>query len=194
MNVPVPSAEDVARVVAGLDGAQPRAGTTTILAIDGRSGAGKTTLAGAVAATLGAPVVTTEFMYPGWNGLEAGVDVLLTELLEPLAAGRPVLVPQWDYARGGWGTPLQVEPAPIMVVEGVGTGARRIAPYVSLLVWVQLDDETRRTRAFARDAEIYRPHWERWADQEDAMLRRERTIERADVVVTPQEAGRTRCT
>ena len=52
------------------------------------------------------------------------------------------------------------------------------------LVWLELEAPARRARALARDADVYRPHWERWAQQEDSLLARERTWERADLLVT----------
>ena len=42
----------------------------------------------------------------------------------------------------------------------------------------------RKKRALDRDGETFAPHWDAWAAQEDAMLARERTPERADIVVT----------
>jgi hypothetical protein len=36
----------------------------------------------------------------------------------------------------------------------------------------------------ARDGEVFAPHWQRWADQEDALFTADRTQERADLVVT----------
>jgi len=173
----------VARVRGALDVAPPRAGATKVLAVDGRSGAGKSTVAAELAGALGAPVVDLEYVYPGWDGLEAGIDLLVSDVLRPLAAGDTAQVPRWDYAADGWGAPLAVPPGEVVVVEGVGAGDRRAAPFVSVLVWVELDDATRHARAIARDAEVYRPHWERWAAQERAMLARERTAARADVVV-----------
>ena len=38
-------------------------------------------------------------------------------------------------------------------------------------------------RGIARDGEAYRPHWERWARQEDALFAADRTRDRADVVL-----------
>jgi uridine kinase len=162
-----------------LAAAPPRAGATRVLAIDGRAGAGKTTLAGALAARLGAPIVDLELIYPGWDGLEAGIALLVSDVLEPFAAGRPARVPRYDWARGGFGEPWLLEPPPLAIVEGVGAGATAVEPFTSLLVWVELDAATRRERALARDGELFRPHWERWAAQEDALLARERTPERA---------------
>lgn len=173
----------VGRVADELLARPPRAGSARVLAIDGRSGAGKSTFGQAVAARLAAPLVQMEFLYPGWDGLEAGIGILVDEVLIPVSQGRPASVPQWDYAAGTWGEPVALAPAAAVVVEGVGCGDRRAAAFASLLVWLELDAASRRARALARDAEMYRPHWDSWARQEDALLARERTWERADLVV-----------
>ncbi|MFD0689732.1 dephospho-CoA kinase [Actinomadura fibrosa] len=171
-------------LAARLRAAEPRAGATRVLAVDGRSGAGKSTLAEAVAAELAAPVVHLEDLYGGWDGLAGGVDRLVAEVLAPIAAGRRALVPRYDWHAGRWAGPVPLDPPAELVVEGVGAGSRRAAAYASLLVWVEAPDDVRRRRALARDGDTYLPHWDRWAAQEDDLLARERTAERADVVVT----------
>ena len=168
--------------------APPRAGATRVVLVDGRSGAGKTALGAALGLALAAPVVSLEELYPGWDGLEAGVELLCAEVLEPLAAGRPVLVPRYVWAAGRFGEPWELRVGPFVVVEGAGCGAARAAARGSLLVWLELDAARRRERAFARDGGMYRPHWERWAAQEAAQLGRERTSERADVVLDTRAA------
>ena len=168
--------------------APPRAGATRVVLVDGRSGAGKTRLAAELAAGLEAPVVELEFLYPGWDGLEAGVTLLVDEVLAPLAAGERVLVPRWDWRRRRYVEPWELPPSPLVVIEGVGAGARASAAYGSLLVWVDAASEVRRKRALARDGTLYVGQWERWAAQEEAHLARERTPERADLVVDTTEA------
>ena len=83
-----------------LQGAPARAGRTRVLAIDGRSGAGKTRLAAELSTELGAAVVSLEDFYSGWDGLDRGIGVLVSEVLEPLAAGRTVRVPPAAWVRG----------------------------------------------------------------------------------------------
>jgi uridine kinase len=163
--------------------APPRAGRTRVLAIDGRSGAGKTYLAAALARELEAPVVTLEDLYGGWDGLERGIGLLVSAVLEPLAAGRPVRVPRYDWVAGQWAEPVPLDPPELLIVEGVGAGARRAAAFESVLVWLESAAAVRKKRALERDGEVFAPHWERWAAQEDAMLARERTPERADMVI-----------
>ena len=172
-----------AEIRAALLAAAPRAGRTRVVAIDGRSGAGKTRLAGLLAGELGAPMVSLEDLYGGWDGLERGIDRLVSEVLEPFAAGRAARVPRYDWAAGSWAEPLPLEPPDVLIVEGVGAGARRAARFESLLAWLEAPAYVRKKRALDRDGETFAPYWDMWAAQEDAMLARERTPERAGLVI-----------
>ena len=78
--------------------------------------------------------------------------------------------------------------APVLVVEGCGVGVRATAPYLSLLVWMDAPHDERMRRGIARDPG-YRPHWERWARQEQAMYDAEQTRERADLRVDGDPVG-----
>jgi cytidylate kinase len=153
-----------------------------VLAVDGRSGAGKSSLAAALSGELGVPVVSLEDLYGGWDGLEHGIDLLVSEVLEPLAAGRDARVPRYDWVRQVWLEPTRLG-VPELIVEGVGAGARRAAAFESLVVWLEAPPSVRKKRALDRDGEVFAPHWDQWAAQEDAMLARERTPERADMVI-----------
>ncbi len=171
------------RIGTALREVSPRAGRTRVVAIDGRSGTGKTRLAAELSAWLAAPVVSLEDLYGGWDGLERGIGVLVSEVLEPLAAKRTVRVPRYDWAERAWAGPTVLEPPEVLIVEGVGAGARRAAAYESLLVWLEAPAAVRKQRALDRDGETFAPYWDMWAAQEDAMLARERTPERADLVL-----------
>ncbi len=174
---------EVASVVRLARSRAPAAGRTRVIAVDGRSGAGKTSLATALQAALSAPVVALEDLYGGWDGLERGVDVLVSEVLMPIAHGRAARVPRYDWVAAGWSTPWRLEPPLVLVVEGVGAGARRAAAYESLLIWTEAATSVRKKRALDRDGDTFAPHWDAWAAQEDAMLLREATPQRADVLI-----------
>jgi len=154
-----------------------------VIAIDGRSGSGKTSLAARLRAELAAPVVALEDLYGGWDGLERGIDLLVSAVLEPLSAGRPSRVPRYDWVAAAWGTPWVLEPPEVLIVEGVGAGARRAAAHESLVIWMEAAESVRKKRALDRDRQTFAPYWDMWAGQEEAMLRREGTPGRADIVV-----------
>jgi uridine kinase len=172
------------RLAAALHAAPARAGITRILAIDGRAGAGKSTIANEVAVLLGAQMVRLEDLYGGWDGLDRGVDLLVSAVLRPLAAGRTAYVPHYDWVSQTWGEPTPLPPPEFLVIEGVGAGARRAARYESVVAWVEVPTVVRKKRAMRRDGETFAPHWRQWARQEDEMLSREGTPDRADMVVT----------
>lgn len=141
------------------------------IVIDGRSGAGKTTLAALVAAR--APdvqIVALDMIYPGWDGLRAGADAALDRVLAPHARGEAGTWQAWDWSAdrpGGWS---EVDPARPLLVEGAGILTRRSAQLAHVPVWVEAPDVDRRVRALARDGETYVPHWDGWAAQEEKHL------------------------
>ncbi len=175
--------------LAGLAAAAPAlAGTTRVVAVDGRSGAGKTALARALARALrgtGAAVrvLHLDDVYPGWDGLRAGVDELCGSVLAPLAQGRPAAYRRWSWVRSRYAGTAEVAPAPLLLVEGVGAAARCARPYLGLGVWLEAPAAVRRARALARDGAAYAPHWERWAAQEEDLLASEGARAAADVVL-----------
>jgi uridine kinase len=178
-----PSDGTAAAVLDLVLGRPPTLGAGRLLSVDGPSGSGKTTLAERVAALApGARVVHVDDLVHGWDGLPE-VSAHLAELLRPLAAGRPGSFPRYDWVAGRPGGTVSVQPAALVVVEGVGSGSRSIADLVTALVWVEADPAVRMARGFERDGEAYRPHWERWAAAEDAHFGRHGTRERADLVV-----------
>ncbi|GAB3257692.1 nucleoside/nucleotide kinase family protein [Kineosporia babensis] len=162
--------------------------TATVIALDGPSGAGKTTLADQVAAELGdtAAVVRMEDLYPGWDGLEAATHRLADEVLPPLLRGQEAVFTRWDWTEDRYGQIRDVVPSKLVtIVEGVGSGTLAAASSISALVFVNAPEQVRHARAMARDGEGYRPHWERWAAQERRYFARERPQERADLQLLP---------
>lgn len=175
---------DVEQVAGLVRSRAPSAGSTLVMAVDGPSGSGKTTLAAAVSEALGGvPVVHMDDVYPGWDGLEDAVPRLLEWVLEPLAAGLPARYRRYDWDRNEYAEWHDVPASPVVVVEGVASGARACSRYLSVLVWVDATRHVRFSRGIARDGEGFRPHWERWAVQEDRHFAIEGTRGRADVHV-----------
>jgi uridine kinase len=172
-------------LAAAVAASPPRLGRIRLVCVDGRAGAGKTTLAAKLAAAYdgSAAIAHLEDLYEGWAGLPTVADRVRDELLPPLAAGRSASIPRWDWIAGRRGAPLTVPVADALILEGVGSYSRSYDEYVSLVVWVDAPDDVRKTRALDRDGDVFAPYWDQWAADEERVLAREGTRERADVVV-----------
>lgn len=163
--------------------AQPaRLGSSRLVCIDGPAGSGKTTLADQVAELSGAPVVHLDDLYAGWEGL-LEVDRPVLDLLGPLAEDRTGHYHRFDWTAYEYRETRAVEPAPLLVLEGVGAGNRGWRGLVSTLVWVEAPEEARRARGLARDGEQVRDRWEQWMGDEARLFARERTRAAADLVL-----------
>ena len=159
-------------------------GDGRLVCIDGPAGSGKTTLAEVVAQGFGgtAHVVHMDDLYPGWSGLPL-VDDQLDGLLTPLGEGRAGSYRRYDWLAGELTETVTVAPVPLLVLEGVGSGASRFADLQTVLVWIEAPHDLRMSRGIERDGEAFAPHWEQWAADEQVLFAQEGTRERADLVV-----------
>jgi len=179
--------EHVLAVVSRALAARPRCGPVVVVAIDGPSGAGKTTLARAVQPELEptgpVAVVHMDHLYPGWDGLAQAPELLTTQVLEPLSRGEQAAYRLWSWVRDAWAGTREVPQCRFLVVEGCGSSVQPAGSYAAVSVFVDADVALRRRRGIDRDGEAYRPKWQRWADQETALFAADATRERADLVL-----------
>lgn len=161
--------------------APPSCGPVHVIAIDGRSGSGKTSLAREIAAEWGAQVVSMDSIYPGWTGLAEATPLLLDHVLEPLARGEAATVPTWDWLADRPGPVLPLEVTDRLVVEGCGSTVGAASHHAGTRVWLDGPARVRRERAIARDGVLFEEHWEMWAEQEAMVFSEDRTRERANL-------------
>ena len=168
-------------------GRAPAGAQRAVVLIDGRSGSGKSVAAGQVAAELGAAVLSLEDLYPGWDGLAAGSAAVPGALQS--GRYRP-----YDWQLGRFADQERTLPRGPLVIEGCGaltaenlSAAHRWAaehrlPGGAWAVWLDVPAVRRKSRALAREGEIFAPHWDQWAAQEEAHFQRHRPWELADHV------------
>ena len=156
------------------------------MCIDGPAGSGKTTLAQALSEVLdGAPVVHMDDLYEGWgqalgDPLAARVEAWL---LVGWACGLPGMHPRFDWVLGRYAEWVTVPAAPVVILEGCGSGSARIRREASLVVWVQAPAGLRLQRGVARDGAALAPQWRAWQDHEQAHFATDGTHAAADVIV-----------
>ncbi len=160
-----------------------------IIGIDGPSGAGKTTFADVLAEEVHLrtetrpQIVHMDDLYPGWDGLREAISLVVTLVLEPLSRGDDGRFRRWDWEAGERCEIIHVPAAGWVVLEGVGSGSRRCRPHLASLAWLEADREVRLARGIERDGEAFRPHWERWAVQEEQLFAAEDTRSHATVIL-----------
>ncbi len=157
-----------------------------VVLIDGRSGAGKSSLARAIVARwplMGrVQLVALDSLYPGWDGLDAGVLAAQDLILRPHARGLVGVWQRWDWDASEYAEAHAVDPALPLVVEGSGLLTPVTERLGDVRVWLEASERVRRRRALQRDGDTYRPHWDRWARQEDAHIARDAPRSRATLV------------
>ena len=174
------------------EAAGPVQGRPRIVAVDGRSGGGTSTLATKLhAAAPGSAVVHTDDV--AWHhSFFDWSELMAQDVLEPLRRGGAVRCspPGWQAME----RPGAIEvPAGLglVLVEGVGAGRRELAQLLDAVVCVQCDIAEAERRALARDAaagihgdiEGATRFWHEWMAQEIPSLAAQRPWERADVMV-----------
>ncbi len=165
-----------------------------IVAIDGRSGSGKTTAAQHLTASSpGSTIVHTDDV-AWWQSCFDWDALMRTGVLAPVRRGEAVSFrpPAWE-ARGREGSIEVPAGTTLLVVEGVGSSRRSLAPLLDASVWVQSDYDEANRRGIARDATQGQgpDFWWDWMAQENPFLLDDRPWERADAVVcgTPSRVG-----
>jgi hypothetical protein len=167
-------------------------GRPLVVAIDGRGGSGKTTVANALHdAIVTSTVVHTDDV--SWHHSFFGwTDLLVAGVLDPVRRGHPVAYrpPAWDeHSRNG---SIDVTAGlDVVFVEGVGAARRGVMHLLDAVIWVQSDAVAAERRGIARDGgdEAATAFWHEWMQEEEPLLDEDRPWERADVIVAGTETG-----
>jgi hypothetical protein len=176
-------------------------GRPAVLAVDGRSNNGKTTVADRIRDLVPRSVVIhTDDI--AWEHSRFGwADLLMDGILVPVHHGQAVSYrpPRWDQ-HGREGSIEVPAGCPLLIIEGDGAGRREIAHLIDTLIWVQADVREAGRRAVARAvkppaADLANMavagvpfNEEGWMAEEIPFNAAQRTWERADIIVcgTPE--------
>ena len=178
-----------------------------VVALDGGSGAGKTTLGRLVQERTGAALIHLDDFYtttvPEHRWRECSVQERLRdvfdwervcrEALEPLRAGRPARWQAFNFVGGltANGTyalqqaATEMAPAPVIVLEGTYSAAPPLASMVDLAVLIQVSPVERNRRTALRDPASFLDPWHAiWDEVEAYYFSHVRPPDTFDLVVT----------
>lgn len=155
------------------------------MCVDGPAGSGKTTLAAALCARLDdAVVMHMDDVYRGWDtDFDEVMARLRTQVVRPLLDQQAGRYQVYDWHRERFDRWVDVPPPGVLLLEGVGSGSGLLDDVRSALLWIEAEREERIRRGVERDGPQVLPQWLAWMRHEEAEHARQRTRDRADVVL-----------
>jgi uridine kinase len=174
-----------------------------VVAVDGRAGTGKSTLAAELRAFVDITLIEGDDFYAGGTATEWDVMTpaekaahcidwrrLRAEALEPLLEGRTATWQPWDWAadRNANGEPVQRNPAPVIVIEGVYSARPELSDLIDLTVLVDVPSAERHKQLVGREGGLDEWHL-RWAEAERYYFTEVQPASTFDLVVGADDAG-----
>ena len=173
-----------------IESATPAMGmSTSIVAIDGCGGAGKSTFAALLSALLGdCPIVHTDDFASSEVPLN-WYPRLLEQVFEPLSNDERARFQRYDWETSQLAEWREVPSHRFLIVEGVSAARREFRPFLAFSIFVETDRETRLARGLVRDGKDAEHLWLDWMREEDEYLARDDPIAYADLVVSGNPAS-----
>ena len=149
-----------------------------LVALDGRCGSGKTTLAAQLARQFPQSITvhTDDFYLPpasrvaNWEQIPcANMDLerLRAQVLTPARAGQPVLYRAYSCRAGAYQPVQELAPQPLVILEGSYSHHPLLAGYETLRVFVTCSREEQTRRLQAREGDRYPDFAARWIPLEE---------------------------
>jgi uridine kinase len=162
--------------------------STSVVALDGYGGAGKSTLADHLGEVLRAEglrvdLVHTDDFASADNPLNWWPR-LIDQVLRPLRDGVAARYQRYDWDLGRLAEWHSIEPGGLILLEGVSASRNAFRRYLSLTVWIDTPADERLRRGLERDGEQAHDQWDEWMAGEVAWGNAEKPWNRADIVIS----------
>jgi len=151
---------------------------TVLVALDGRCGSGKTTLATQLAKQFPQSITihTDDFYLPppqrvfGWEYIPCAnmhLERLRAEVVAPARADHAFSYKAYSCRDGAYLPPVFHQPAPLVIVEGSYSHHPSLTPYYDIKVFVTCSQEEQSRRLREREGRRYSAFVERWIPLEE---------------------------
>ena len=157
----------------------------SLIAIDGRAGAGKTTLAARLFEELSldktVEVIHMDDLYNGW---EKALDAGLTKTLESIVKSHhnkvvfEIEIFNWQLM--SFDSKEEINPVDILILEGVGAGQKVVRDAGATLYWLDIDAEVGIQRVLNRDGNQIASQMKQWQISQEIHFIRDKTRENAE--------------
>ena len=157
----------------------------SLIAIDGRAGAGKTTLAASFYEELSVDktvaVIHMDDLYDGW---ENALSERLTQTLESIVKSHQSKVAFeidiFNWQSMSFDSKRVINPVDILILEGVGAGQKVVRDAGATLYWLDIDAEVGIQRVLNRDGNQIASQMKQWQIAQEIHFLRDKTRENAE--------------
>lgn len=171
-----------------------------LVALDGRSGSGKSTIAKQIAGVLGGVEINSDNFWSGglneeWDKKspeeksDQAIDWkrLRSEVLIPLLSGKTAKWHSFNWETGEGLSPTEIvnNPSQLIILDGAYSSRPELQDLIDLSILVELsDDNNRRQRLVTRENEEYMKDWHgRWDVAEDYYFSKVRPRDTFDLII-----------
>ncbi len=177
----------VTEILAEISKVEPKLATTTLLALDGPSGAGKTTLAMELHAQLdNSAVIHMDDLYAGW-GDALSLDLyarIFQQIFQPILRQEDIRFQVFNWQTNLFDSWQTITPPRFLILEGVGAAAIPNRMWISLAVFMHVSDEVGLERVRSRDGDDVASHIPAWQIMQREHFLKNETDRYANVSIT----------
>lgn len=165
-----------------------------IVALDGRSAAGKTTLANLLSAIYDASIIHMDdfflpaklrtperFSLPGGN---VHYERFLDEVCKNLNCSKSFCYRKFDCSKMDYVGKVEVHPSKLVIVEGAYSLRPEFTPYYDLKVFFDISADQQRDRILIRNGkEVFQQFTERWIPLEENYIKELNVLQTCDLII-----------
>ena len=157
----------------------------SLIAIDGRAGAGKTTLAAnffeALSAENTVEVIHMDDLYDGWeNALSERLTQTLESIVKSHQNNRAFEIDIFNWQSMSFDSKRTINPVDILILEGVGAGQKVVRDAGATLYWLDIDADVGIARVLKRDGNQIASQMKQWQIVQERHFLRDKTRENAE--------------
>lgn len=169
--------------------APAKCGTTHVIAIDGRAGAGKTTLANELSLALQlhhkVTLIHLDDIYSGWElALSETLTDTLKNILNEIFNQKTAQVPIYNWDSMSFTSTREISPCDVLILEGVGSSQRVVREMATACIWIDVEPQFGIERVLERDGREIEDQMHLWQIREEAHFISDRTRENPDFVLS----------
>ncbi len=157
----------------------------SLIAIDGRAGAGKTTLAARFFDELSVDktveVIHMDDLYDGWeNALDEGLTKTLESIVNAHNNNVSIKIDIFNWESMSFDSKRVINPVDLLILEGVGAGQKVVRDAGATLYWLDIDAEVGIQRVLNRDGNQIASQMKQWQISQEIHFIRDKTRENAE--------------